>query len=133
MRVDAVTTCVQWDLHCWHNESMFIGHQFKYPYRPARCGHETTGWIEAVGPGVTEFAPGDRVSAGRDHSENVQGADAQYYALPAASTIRVPAGPPPEALAPLASHNLPLERYAEGTALLEARQANKVCYWPWKS
>jgi len=101
MRVDAVTTCVQWDLHCWHNEPMFIGHQFKYPYTPGRCGHEATGWIEAVGPGVTEFAPGDRVSAWRDHSENVQGAYAQYYALPAASTIRVPEGPPPEALAPL--------------------------------
>ena len=36
-------------------------------------------------------------------------------------------------LAPLVTHDLPLERYDEGTALLESRQAIKVCYWPWDS
>ena len=34
-------------------------------------------------------------------------------------------------LAPLVTHDLPLERYDEGMALLEARQAIKICYWPW--
>jgi len=34
-------------------------------------------------------------------------------------------------LAPLVTHNLPLERYDEGMALLESRRAIKVCYWPW--
>ena len=33
-------------------------------------------------------------------------------------------------LAPLVTHDLPLERYDEGMALLEARQAIKICYWP---
>lgn len=36
-------------------------------------------------------------------------------------------------LASLVTHNFPLERYAEGTALLEAHRAVKVCYWPWES
>lgn len=31
LRVEAVTTCPQWDLHLRHNEPMFIGHHFEYP------------------------------------------------------------------------------------------------------
>jgi threonine dehydrogenase-like Zn-dependent dehydrogenase len=34
-------------------------------------------------------------------------------------------------LAPLVTHDLPLEGYDEGMELLEARQAIKLCYWPW--
>ncbi|MBU0607252.1 MAG: alcohol dehydrogenase catalytic domain-containing protein [Armatimonadetes bacterium] len=101
MRIEAVSTCVQWDLHCWHNEPMFVGHKFFYPYTPGRCGHEATGTVEAVGPGVTGLAPGDRVSAWRDQSESIQGAYAHYYISPAASVIRVPEGLPAQALAPV--------------------------------
>ncbi len=101
MRIEAVTTCVQWDLHCWHNEPMFVGHRFFYPYTLGRCGHEATGWIEAVGPGVTGLSPGDRVSAWRDHAESFQGAYAHFYALPATDVIRVPEGLPAQALAPI--------------------------------
>lgn len=28
LRVEAVTTCPQWDLHLRHNEPMFAGHRF---------------------------------------------------------------------------------------------------------
>ena len=101
MRVEAVSTCVQWDLHCWHNEPMFLGHQFSYPYTPGRCGHEATGTVEAVGPGVTEVSPGDRVSAWRDQAESYQGAYAHYYIVPVASVIRVPEDLPAQALAPV--------------------------------
>jgi len=101
MRVEAVTTCVQWDLHCWHDEPMFVSHQFRYPYTPGRCGHEAVGTIEAVGPGVTEVSPGERVSAWRDQSESIQGAYAHYYIVPAASVIRVPEDLPAQALAPI--------------------------------
>ncbi|HCU35840.1 MAG TPA: hypothetical protein DGT21_10410 [Armatimonadetes bacterium] len=101
MRVEAVSTCVQWDLHCWHNEPMFLGHQFQYPYTPGRCGHEATGTVEAVGPGVTEVSAGDRVSAWRDQAESIQGAYAHYYIVPAASIIRVPEDLPAQALAPV--------------------------------
>jgi threonine dehydrogenase-like Zn-dependent dehydrogenase len=34
-------------------------------------------------------------------------------------------------LAPLTTHRLPLERYAEGIALLEKQQAIKICFLPW--
>ena len=35
-------------------------------------------------------------------------------------------------LAPLTTHRLPLERYADGVALLEKQQAIKICFLPWK-
>ena len=35
-------------------------------------------------------------------------------------------------LAPLVTHHLPLERYAEGIDLLEKQQAIKVCFRPWR-
>jgi threonine dehydrogenase-like Zn-dependent dehydrogenase len=36
---------------------------FQYPLEPGSPGHEGWGVIDAVGDGVTEFAPGDRVTA----------------------------------------------------------------------
>jgi threonine dehydrogenase-like Zn-dependent dehydrogenase len=101
LKVEAVSTCVQWDLHCWHNEPMFLGHRFTYPYTPGRCGHEATGWIEQLGPGVTGLTPGQRVSAWRDQAETFQGAYAHYYVVPAHSTIPVPDELPGQALAPI--------------------------------
>ena len=35
-------------------------------------------------------------------------------------------------LAPLVTHHLPLERYAEGIDLLERQEAIKVCFHPWE-
>ena len=48
MRIDAVTTCPQWDLHLRHNEPMFAGHRFIFPYAPGQPGHEATGRITAL-------------------------------------------------------------------------------------
>ena len=101
VRVEAITTCVQWDLHCRHDEAMFIGHKFFYPYTPGRPGHECVGAIEAVGTGVTQVVVGDRVACWRDQGENIQGAYAHYYINPAANVIRVPEGLPAQALAPI--------------------------------
>lgn len=99
MRIEAVTTCPQWDLHLRHNEPMFVGHQFTYPFRPGQPGHEATGTVVAVGEGVTSLAVGDRVSAWKDAGHEVDGCYAQYVARPEALLIRVPAGLPPEATA----------------------------------
>jgi threonine dehydrogenase-like Zn-dependent dehydrogenase len=99
MRVEAVTTCPQWDLHLRHNEPMFVGHRFHYPYTPGQPGHEATGVIAAVGEGVTELAVGDRVSAWRDVGHHVPGCYAQYVVHRAQNVIRVPAGLPMEATA----------------------------------
>jgi threonine dehydrogenase-like Zn-dependent dehydrogenase len=101
MRVTAVTTCPQWDLHLRHNEPMFVGHRLSFPYTAGQPGHEATGFIEAVGAGVTEVAPGDRVSAWRDTGHHVPGCYAQYVVHRAENVIRVPDGPPDEALAPV--------------------------------
>jgi threonine dehydrogenase-like Zn-dependent dehydrogenase len=101
MRIEAVTTCPQWDLHLRHNEPMFVGHQFHYPYTPGQPGHEATGEIAAIGEGVTQFAVGDRVSAWRDAGQQRPGCYAQYVVHSAENIIRVPADLPPEALAPL--------------------------------
>lgn len=54
---------------------------------PARFGNEGTGVVEAVGDGVTLFAPGDRVAyAGGS------GAYAQFHLAPEARTIALPDG-----------------------------------------
>lgn len=101
MRVNAVTTCPQWDLHLRHNEPMFPGHQFRYPYTPGQPGHEATGIIEAVGEGVEGLAPGDRVSSWRDPGHTAPGCYAQYVVHRAGNVIVVPEGLPDEALAPV--------------------------------
>jgi len=91
LRVEAVTTCPQWDLHLRHNEPMFLGHRFHYPYTPGQPGHEATGTIAALGEGVTGLTVGQRVSAWRDTGHGRQGCYAQFVALNAESVIPVPA------------------------------------------
>src|SRR5579871_1689223 len=99
LRVEAVTTCPQWDLHLRHNEPMFLGHQFHYPYTPGQPGHEATGEIAALGEGVTDLTVGDRVSAWRDPGHSRPGCYAQYVVHKAENVIRVPAHLPSEATA----------------------------------
>jgi threonine dehydrogenase-like Zn-dependent dehydrogenase len=91
LRVEAVTTCPQWDLHLWHDEPMFLGHRFEYPYAPGQPGHEATGVITAVGEGVKDLCEGDRVSTWRDPGHRRSGCYAQYVVLEADDVIRVPA------------------------------------------
>jgi NADPH2:quinone reductase len=55
-----------------------------YPFTP---GGEAAGLVEAVGPGVKEVAPGDRVA-----TVNAQGAYAERALVAAARLVRVPAG-----------------------------------------
>ena len=101
IRIMAVTTCPQWDLHLRHNEPMFVGHAFNYPYTAGQPGHEAAGIIEAVGDSVTDFAPGDRVCAWRDPGQSRPGCYAQYVLHSAEDVIRAPEGIPFESLAPL--------------------------------
>ncbi len=99
MKVDAVATCPQWDLHLRHDEPMFKGHTFQYPYTPGQPGHEATGTVHSIGDGVEEFATGDRISAWRDAGHHVNGCYAEYVALPALNAIKVPSDLPSAATA----------------------------------
>ncbi len=101
VRILAVTTCPQWDLHLRHNEPMFVGHQFVLPYTPGQPGHEATGTVEAVGEGAQGVAVGDRVAVWRDQGHDRWGCYAQYAVIDADNVIRVPADLPLEATAPV--------------------------------
>jgi D-arabinose 1-dehydrogenase-like Zn-dependent alcohol dehydrogenase len=101
MRVEAISTCPQWDLHLRHNEPMFVGHQFHYPYTPGQPGHEGVGTIEGLGPGVEGPAVGTRVCAWRDQGHDRQGCYAQFVVMEAGNVIAVPEDLPAAALAPL--------------------------------
>ncbi|HET9589684.1 MAG TPA: quinone oxidoreductase [Anaerolineales bacterium] len=54
---------------------------------PLTLGQEAAGTVEAVGPGVTEVKPGDRVVYA-----SVQGAYAEYANVPAWRLVPIPAG-----------------------------------------
>jgi len=101
MRVEAISTCPQWDLHLRHNSPMFVGHQFHYPYTPGQPGHEATGTIEKLGEGVEGIEVGRRVCAWRDQGHDRQGCYAQFVVMEAGNVIPVPADLPAAALAPL--------------------------------
>ena len=60
--------------------------QYKIPL-PFIPGSEGAGTVEAVGPGVTEVAVGDRVAYA-----GVLGAYAEYAAVPASKLVKIPAG-----------------------------------------
>src|ERR1035438_9595689 len=53
---------------------------------PVTLGSEAAGTVEAVAPGVTEVAPGDRVAYAM-----ARGSYAEYAAVPAAQLVRLPA------------------------------------------
>jgi NADPH2:quinone reductase len=52
------------------------------PFTP---GNEASGTVEAVGPGVTELAPGDRVAYAMH-----RGSYTEYAAVPAAQLVKIP-------------------------------------------
>ncbi|MEV6522295.1 zinc-dependent alcohol dehydrogenase family protein [Longispora sp. NPDC051575] len=59
---------------------------------PARLGSEAAGVVEAVGPGVTGFAPGQAVSTVPAFSQNDYGVYADRALVPAAALLRRPDG-----------------------------------------
>ena len=101
VKVAAITTCPHWDLHLMSGEPMFPGVPLPYPYTPGQPGHEMTGEVAAVGPGVTGFAIGERVAAWRDAGARRQGCYAQYVAFQAENLLPIPAHVAPEQVASL--------------------------------
>lgn len=60
--------------------------RYKPPALPFTLGSEAAGTVEAVGPGVTEVAPGERVAYAM-----VLGSYAEYAVVPARRLVTVPA------------------------------------------
>lgn len=62
------------------------------PIFPARLGSEAAGVIEAVGPGVTGLAPGDRVAVVPAFSYHDYGLYGDLVLAPARATVKLPDG-----------------------------------------
>ena len=67
------------------------GAYLEQPQLPSLLGYEASGIVEAVGPGVTDLKPGDRVSSIPSFSLTKYGTYGEVAVLPAyslASTLR---------------------------------------------
>ncbi|MGH8574357.1 MAG: zinc-dependent alcohol dehydrogenase family protein, partial [Gammaproteobacteria bacterium] len=74
-------------------ESMFRSGAYLEPPRlPARLGYEASGVVEALGPGVNGFAPGDAVSVIPAFSMNDYGVYADAAIVPAYGVVKRPNG-----------------------------------------
>jgi threonine dehydrogenase-like Zn-dependent dehydrogenase len=68
----------------------------KFPTEPGGLGHEGWGWVDAIGPGVTKFADGDRVAilSGHAYAEfDVTGVDAAIHLPDSLAGMPFPAEP----------------------------------------
>ena len=68
------------------------GHYLVPPKLPALMGYEACGVVEAVGEGVTQFKPGDRVCVLPNYMLGAYGVYADRALLPASSLIAPPPG-----------------------------------------
>ncbi|GBG10179.1 oxidoreductase zinc-binding dehydrogenase family [Paenibacillus agaridevorans] len=90
IKVRAVTTCPQWDLHIYHGRPMFEHHgPVPFPYMPGQPGHEMTGVVDEVGEGVS-LKIGETVCAWRDPGQGNPGCYAEYVLMNEADLLPVP-------------------------------------------
>ncbi len=78
---------------------------------PHALGSEAAGKVEAVGPGVTEVAPGDRVV----YLAPKPGAYAEALLLPAERLVKLPAGVPDEVAAAVFLKGLTVQSFIRRT------------------
>jgi len=106
------------------HSDLFVAGLEKLPLAPLTLGHEGIGRVEAVGPGVTEWVPGDRAGItflgatcgicewckdGRERfcpkqtnfGYTLQGVLGEYAIVPAGALVRVPERLPAAEAAPL--------------------------------
>lgn len=92
VKVEAVTTCPQWDLHLLAGEPMFPGGTLAYPLPAGQPGHEMAGEIAAVGPQATTFQLGDKVAAWCDPGKIRGGCYAQFVSFAETHLLPLPPG-----------------------------------------
>ncbi|ULL16794.1 hypothetical protein DVH26_21505 [Paenibacillus sp. H1-7] len=91
VKVTAVTTCPQWDLHIYYGKPMFTHQAYvPFPYPPGQPGHEMTGTVAKLGEGCTQFEPGQTVSAWKDPGHNQLGCYAEYVVIDENFLLAVP-------------------------------------------
>ena len=106
------------------HSDLFVCGLPRLPVSPLRLGHEGIGRVEALGPDITGWAPGDRAgitflgptcgscewcASGRERfcpkqtnfGYSIQGAMGEVVAVPAKALVRVPGSLAPETTAPL--------------------------------
>ena len=101
VKISGVATCPQWDMHIMDGAPMAPGGKLEYPYTPGQPGHEATGKVVELGPGVTEFAAGDRVAFWQDQAGAKQGCYAEYVIAEAGNLLKVPRFLEPQEIASL--------------------------------
>lgn len=91
VKVTAVTTCPQWDLHIYYGKPMFA-HQTSvpFPYQPGQPGHEMTGTVAKLGEDCTRFELGQSVSAWKDPGHVQPGCYAEYVIIDERFLLAVP-------------------------------------------
>ncbi|HEU4742723.1 MAG TPA: quinone oxidoreductase [Meiothermus sp.] len=82
---------------------------------PFVVGEEGAGTVEAVGPGVSGFQPGDKVVYA-----NVQGAYAEYAAVPAEKLVKIPSHLDPRIAAALMLQGMTAHYLVKSTYPLKA-------------
>jgi len=89
VQIEMVSTCPRWDMNMMAGKDMFDpAIQPDYPLLPGFPGHEMTGTVIAVGPGITGLKIGDRVAA-LEHLIG-QGAYAEYLNYRENELIKLP-------------------------------------------
>jgi len=92
VRVEATASCPHWDITMLAGRDIFDRPGFpRYPALPGQPGHEMTGIVESVGPGVSEFLPGDAVVVWRTMGEEKPGYYAEKACVPVADLLPRPA------------------------------------------
>ena len=87
------------------------------PKLPARMGYEAAGVLEALGPGVTGFEPGQRVSILPNFRQGEYGVYAERAIVPASSLV-----PAPEGLSPAEAASIWMQ-YFTALAIIEVGKA----------
>ncbi|MBP1994537.1 zinc-dependent alcohol dehydrogenase [Paenibacillus eucommiae] len=89
VKVKAVTTCPQWDLHVFYGKPMVGEVPFPFPHTLGQPGHEMTGTIAKLGAGCT-LKVGQTVSAWRDQGYHRTGCYAEYVIMEEQNVLAVP-------------------------------------------
>lgn len=101
VKISGVATCPQWDLHIMEGVPMAPGGKLEYPYTPGQPGHEATGEVVDVGPGVEDFPVGARVAFWQDQAGAKQGCYAEYVIAEVGNLLEVPTSLRPQEIASL--------------------------------